>query len=247
MRFRPLLLPALAALVLAGCNKADSGSSAAAPANGEPVAAVAPPAGKAWADVLAASPEGGVVMGNPKAPIKLVEYGSLSCPHCAKLAQDGAAALTEKYVNTGKVSWEFRSFAIHPQDVPLTVLARCGGNETFFPLVEQVYANFDALSESTQKGAAKLGNMASVPPAERFTTMADALGFTDFFAARGISRDQAKACLTNAAAAEKVAAESDAASKAGIDSTPTLLINGGKVSGNTWAELEPALQKAGAR
>jgi protein-disulfide isomerase len=246
MRFRPLLLSACAALALAGCNKADT-PSAGSPAAGDPVAAVAPPAGKAWADIVAPSPEGGMVMGNPKAPIKLVEYGSLSCPHCAKLAQDGAAALTEKYVNTGKVSWEFRSFAIHPQDVPLTMLVRCGPTESYFPLVEQVYTNFDALSESTQKGAKKLGDLGAMPPAQRFTLIADALGFTDFFAARGIARDQAHTCLANAAAADKVAAESDAASKQGIDSTPTLLLNGAKLSVNTWADLEPLLQKAGAR
>ena len=246
MRFRPLLLSAVTALALAGCNKADS-PAGTAPAAGDAVAAVAPPAGKAWAEVVSPSPEGGMVMGNPKAAIKLVEYGSLSCPHCAKLAQDGAAALTEKYVNTSKVSWEFRSFAIHPQDVPLTMLVRCGPAESYFPLVEQVYTNFDALSESTQKGAGKLGNMGAMPPAQRFTLIADALGFTEFFAARGIARDQAHTCLANAAAAEKIAAESDAASKQGIDSTPTLLINGAKTSVNTWAELEPLLQKAGAR
>ena len=246
MRFRPLLIPALAALVLAGCGKSDS-AAPGGPSGGEPVAAVAAPAGKAWAEIITPGADGGLVMGNPKAPIKLVEYGSLSCPHCAKLAQDGAAALTEKYVNTGKVSWEFRSFAIHPQDVPLTMLVRCSGPDAYFPLVEQVYSNFDALSESTQKGADKLGNMAGVAPAQRFTLISDALGFTEFFAARGIARDQAHACLTNTAAAEKIAAESDAAAKAGIESTPTMLINGAKVSGNTWAELEPLLQKAGAR
>ena len=233
------------ALLLAACTKADA--PAAGPAAGEAAAAVAPPAGKAWADVVAATADGGMVMGNPKAPIRLLEYGSLSCPHCAKLAQDGAAALTEKYVNTGKVSWEFRSFAIHPQDVPLTMLVRCAPAEAFFPMVEQVYANFDALTKSTMDGAKALGDLSKVPPQARFTTMADALGFTRFFSARGISVDQAHACLTNQAAAEKVAQEADNWGKQGISSTPTLLLNGAQTGINTWAELEPLLQKAGAR
>ena len=190
--------------------------------------AVAQGTGGNWGAMVQLTPAGTHVVGNPAAKVKLIEYVSYTCPHCAKLAQDGAAALTEKYVNTGKVSWEFRSFAIHPQDVPLTMLVRCGPAESYFPLVEQVYTNFDALSESTQKGAGKLGNMGAMPPAQRFTLIADALGFTEFFAARGIARDQAHTCLANAAAAEKIAAESDAASKQGIDSTPTLLINGAK-------------------
>jgi len=142
-----LLILATLPLALAACNK--SGDSAP----GAPIAAVAPPAGKAWADVVAKTDDGaGVVMGNPGAPIRLVEYGSLSCPHCAKLAQEGMATITGTYVASGKVSYEFRSFAIHPQDIPLTVLARCGAPDTFFGLVEQIYTNFDAMSAGVEKG-----------------------------------------------------------------------------------------------
>ena len=127
------------ALGLAAC-KADPAADAATAEGpkGEPVAAMVPPAGKAWADVVAATPDGGMRMGNPAAPIKLIEYGSLTCPHCAKLSQEGFGPLVKNYVSTGKVSFEFRSFAIHPQDVPLTVLVRCAPTEAFFPLVEQI-------------------------------------------------------------------------------------------------------------
>jgi protein-disulfide isomerase len=53
----------------------------------QPAAKVAPPAGKAWQDVVVKTPEGGYLMGNANAPIKVVEYGSLSCPHCAEAQQ----------------------------------------------------------------------------------------------------------------------------------------------------------------
>ncbi|MDE2406220.1 MAG: thioredoxin domain-containing protein [Sphingomonadales bacterium] len=245
MNTKALLLTGLAlTLGLSACKKSED---ATAPADGAPVAAVAAPAGKSWTDIAAATPEGGMRLGNPNAPIKLVEYGSLSCPHCAKFSQDSSKALMEKYVGTGKVSYEFRSFAIHPQDVPLTVLVRCAPAEAFFPMVEQVYANFDALSASTQKGAPALNTVGSLPPDKRFIAIADALGFTDFFAARGISTDQAHACLADTKAAERVAAEAQAAGDAGIDSTPTILVNGTKVQGNTWADVEPVLQRSGAR
>ena len=71
--------------------------------------------------------------------------------------------------------------------------------------------------------------------------VAQAYGLIDFFAQRGISTDQAKSCLANVSAAEQVAKESDAASKAGIDSTPTIMINGDKVEAHTWPELETEL------
>lgn len=231
------------ALGLAGCKKSET----TAAATGEPVAAVAPPAGKAWADIVTATPEGGMLMGNPNAPIKLVEYGSLSCPHCAKLAAESFAKLSEKYVAWGKVSFEYRSFAIHGIDIPLTVLARCAAPEAFFGLVEQVYANQTALLDRAQKGQTAAEAAAKLPPAQRMIGVADAYGLTEFFSARGVPVDRAHKCLADTAAAEAVAKQAEEAGKQGIDSTPTLFINGVKEPAMTWVELEPALQAAGAR
>lgn len=230
------------ALGLAACKK-DAASDTAAPAG--PVAAAPPPAGKAWTDVVSATGEGGYLMGNPAAPVKVIEYGSLSCPHCAKLAQEGFPTLVGNYVNSGKVNLEFRSFAIHPQDVPLTMLAECAGPETFFPLVEDLYKNFDAVTEATMKGADQANKLSGLPENQRFVALADALGFTEFFAARGVSKDQSKACLANSANATKIAKFAESYSNNGIDSTPTLLVNGTKVEGAEWSALDAALKKAG--
>ena len=235
-----LLALAPLAMGLAGCKQ--EGTSAA---TAGPVAAATPPAGKAWTDVVAVSPDGGYVMGNPQAPVKVIEYGSLSCPHCAKLAQDGFPTLVGKYVTSGKVSVEFRSFAIHPQDVPLTMLAACAGPEMFFPLVEDLYKNFDAVTERTMKGADAANAALNLPDNQRFVALSNALGFTEFFAARGISVDQAKTCLTKPGEASRIAKLSEAYSAKGIDSTPTLLVNDTKVDGATWAELDAALKAAG--
>ena len=235
-----MLLPL--ALGISACKK-DAAGEVAAPAG--PVSATPPPAGKAWTDVVSATPEGGYVMGNPNAPVKVVEYGSLSCPHCAKLAQEGFPTLVGNYVTSGKVSLEFRSFAIHPQDVPLTMLAECAGPETFFPLVEDLYKNFDAVTESTMKGADQANKMSGLPADQRFVALADALGFTDFFAARGVSKDQSKICLGNVANATKIAKNAENYGNEGIDSTPTILVNGTKVEGGEWSALSAALQRAG--
>lgn len=241
-----LLVPL--ALGLSACKK-DEAESTEPVAAASALPAVAAPAGKAWTDVVATNAEGGVVMGNPNAPIKLVEYGSLSCPHCALLAKEGFAKLTGQYVASGRVSFEFRSFAIHAIDIPLTMLTNCGPKESIIPLTEQIYGNFDALlgAAQTQEAMEAAQQAMSLPENQRFVAAAKAQGLTQFFAARGISEDQANACLGNFAKANEIAGHSKAYGEAGVDSTPTLFINNAKLNGNTWAELEAALQRAGAR
>jgi len=250
---RRLSLAALAAplvLGLAGCGSKDDSTNTAAAPSGAPVAAVAAPAGQAWSQVVSATPEGGMRMGNPNAPLKLVEYGSLSCPHCAKLSQDGMQTLVDKYVNSGRVSYEFRSYVIHGAlDVILTQLANCGDPSTFFPMVEQLYANQDKWIAPVEQPNPQAQAAQSLPPAQRFGAMADAWGLTDWFAARGISKDQAHTCLANTAAADAIAKHTqDWYQNQGINETPTLYLNGSKLQGVAeWQQLEPALQNAGAR
>lgn len=244
-RFAPF---ALAVLALAACNK--SGDSSA-PIAGEAIKPIAAPAGTSWTDKVVATPEGGVRMGNPDAPLKLVEYGSLSCPHCAKMSQEGFEKLAKDYVASGRLSYEFRSFIIHPQDVPLTLLVRCGPVETVFPLVEQVYSNFDAMQAPLQDEAAtQKANAALQGPADqRMVGLADALRYTEFFAERGLPVDKAHACLADAAKVKQISDLNNKYAGEGINSTPTMILNGNKIDlpHSEWSELEPALKQAGAR
>ncbi|MCB8829698.1 DsbA family protein, partial [Escherichia coli] len=117
------------------CSKGgDAGNTGTPAAPAAPVAAVAAPAGQHWTDVVAQTKEG-YVMGNPDAPIKLVEYGSRLCPTCGALAREGYQPLTTKYVDSGKVSFEFREFLVHGAlDMPPTLLGNCTSKEAFFPL-----------------------------------------------------------------------------------------------------------------
>jgi protein-disulfide isomerase len=203
-----------------------------------------------WSDMVSATPDGGMLMGNPNAPIKLVEYGSLSCPHCAKLANDGMKTLVDKYVNTGRVSYEFRSFIIHGAiDVMLTEMAQCGDKATFFPLVEQLYATQDQWIALVEKNANQAQAAQNLPPQQRFGATADIYGLTDWFAARGVSKDQSHACLADTDTAQKIAARTQSwSTEQEIDSTPTLYLNGNKLTDvHEWDQLEPALQNAGAR
>ncbi|MFM5907244.1 MAG: thioredoxin domain-containing protein [Novosphingobium sp.] len=237
------------ALGLAACSKDDPAASASGTpvVSATPHAKVAPPAGKTWVEVVEVTPDGGYRVGNPNAPVKLLEYGSLSCPHCAKLAQDGFEKLFGDYIASGRLSFEFRSFAIHPQDVPLTLMVQCGPKESFPNLVEQVYANFDELGQATQRGAEQAQQSLTLPEKQRFVAMAQAIGLPEFFAQRGISVDQGKACLSDFAKATQVAKNAEAYGAKGINSTPTLFINDVQLDKTEWNALDAALQAAGVR
>ena len=250
LRPRHLLLAVIAAPFALGLAACKMDTETAAPA-GSPIAKVAPLAGQKWEDMVSATAGGGMLMGNPQATIKLVEYGSLSCPHCARFSQEAMEPLKAEFVSSGRVSFEFRSFAIHPQDIPLTVLVRCAPKESFFPLVEQVYGNFEAMQVPLQDPAVQKAAEAasSLPPAQRYPALSDALKFTEFFAARGVSVDQAHACLANIATATDVANNAKKYGEAGINQTPTLIINGFQLPSeqSEWPKIAEALRAAGSR
>lgn len=248
-RFALTTTAAALVLGLASCSKDDPSAAASGTpvVSATPHAAVPPPAGKSWVEVVEITPDGGYRVGNPNAPVKLLEYGSLSCPACAKLAQDSFKKLFGEYITSGRLSFEFRSFAIHPQDVPMTVLVQCGPKESFVNLVEQVYSNFDELGQATQRGAQAAEQALTLPENQRFVAMAQALGLTEFFAQRGISVDQGKACLADFNKATQVAKNAEAYGAKGINSTPTLFINDVQTDKTEWNGLDAALMAAGLR
>jgi protein-disulfide isomerase len=246
---RILFAAALAplALGLAGCGKEKSDANAGL--SGDAIARVAPPAGKAWADMVVKTPEGGYRMGNPDAPIKLVEFGSLTCSHCAEVSEKGSAELRDTFVASGRVSFEFRNFVRDAMDVTAAVLTRCGTPESFFPLTEQAFANQTAMIQNAQKAGDTVFNAAIAQPDDkRGLAMAQLLGLADFFAARGIAKDQAAACLANAAEAQALAKRTEEQAKQyNIEGTPTFLVNGQSIGSMGWDELRTKLQTMGAR
>jgi protein-disulfide isomerase len=157
--------------------------------------------------------------------------------------------LRDDYVNSGRVSYELRSVPIHGAvDLVLTRLLECAPKESAHPLAEQLWANNAAVVTPIQANAAAIEQAMSLPENQRFVAYADRGGLLDFFAARGISRDQAGVCLADAAAmkalAERLQAQTE---KDQVNSTPTFFINGNRVDESDWASVEAALQRAGAR
>ncbi|VWX52902.1 thioredoxin domain-containing protein [Novosphingobium sp. 9U] len=241
--FAAAALPLALALSACGDKKTDAAPS------GESAAKVAPPAGKAWSDVVTKTEEGGYRVGNPNAPIKLVEYGALSCSHCAQFAKESGEKLLNDYVGSGRVSYELRFFMLNAFDVPATLLATCGANEAVVPLSEQFWAWQPNMFTNLQTaGDPKIQQAAALPPAQRMQAIAQLAGMSEFFASRGISRDQGAACLADTAKADALAKQTETAStKYEVSGTPTFFINDAPVGTADWATLEPKLQAAGAR
>ncbi len=236
-----LILAPLA--MLAACGGGSGGNSSAPAA---PVEGAAPPAGQQWSQVVSETPEGGYRMGNPGAPVKLVEYGSRTCPACGAFAREGFEPLT-KLVETGKVSFEFRDFLIHgAPDVASAVLGRCAGTGAFFPLLEQMYANQAATLDKLQAAPPEFqARVQNLPPAQQVAAIAEQAGYIDFVKQRGIPEDKARQCLADMNTVQKLVAVTEKATE--VQGTPTFIINGEKAEGAvSWTQVEAALKKAGA-
>lgn len=246
LRSSSLLLSALPlALALAACDK--KADTAAAP-NGSPIAKIAAPAGKSWADTVTKTADGGYLMGNPAAPIKLMEVGALSCSHCAEFSEAAAAEIRDNFVASGRVSFEIRLHMNNALDVPAALLVTCGPVEATIPLADQFWANQKAMFAALQQNEALYQSAEKQAPEQRFATIARAGGMDTFFAARGIAADQAKACLADANKATAFVAATDKTGRdLEITGTPTFFINGSKLEVNTWPMVKVELEKAGAR
>jgi len=246
-KYRKIALAMLAAPLALGV--ASCGSSADNEAlAGEPIDPIVAPEGAQWTETVNISEMDGYVLGNPDAPIKLVEYGSLTCGTCANFAASASEKIKSEYVSSGRVSYELRNQIHNGIDLVLARLVRCGQKESFHPLSDQVWFNLNNVLTRAQANPQALDGAMNLPENQRFVAVGEATGLLDFFAARGLSRDQASICLADAASVSAIADRSNTQSaELGVTGTPTFFINDRKVDGNSWGDIEPLLQQAGAR
>jgi protein-disulfide isomerase len=201
-----------------------------------------------WTHVVAATPAGGFVLGNPKAKVKLVEYGSLTCPHCRAFDEEGVPTLLGKYVKSGQVSWEFRNYVRDAADVTAALIARCNGAKSFFALTRALFkdqAVWFGKARATPKE--QLQQLASLPPQEQFVSMAKLTGLDSWATAHGLPSAKSNQCLANPGSVDRLVQMTSAATEQHPDfaGTPTFLINGGMVKDvATWDRLEPQLKAA---
>jgi protein-disulfide isomerase len=246
-----LITCTMAALALAACKKNANGSEDGGGDNSKVTITTAnPPAGGTWADVVNET-SNGYMMGNPNAKVKLIEIGSLSCPHCKAFEMEGAPQLVDKYVKTGQVSWEFRPYIIHgPIDVAADLIVRCNGVKTFFPLSQALYKDQEVwLGKISAAPQDKVAQIQNLPPNQSFVQMAGLMGLQDWAAARGVPQAKSNQCLADE---KMINQEVQRTSDVNTDypdftGTPTFIING-KLQPNPpvgeWDKLEPLLKDA---
>jgi protein-disulfide isomerase len=199
-----------------------------------------------WSRTVAATPEGGFRMGNPGATVKLVEYGSLACPHCRHFEETGYKPLIQGYVRSGRVSYEFRNFLLNAPDISVSLLAHCAGPARFFPMSEAIFAaqpqwqsKLTTLSDAQKAELEKMSNSQAIV---RFAELG---GFAQIAARFGVTSARARQCLSDPKGLDRLLNITKTAEDAGITHTPTFLINGAVTDAATWEQLEPELKKAG--
>ena len=233
------------ALLLGGCGGSEESNLSAmansAPPQLDPIAA---PNGGDWTQTVTQTPEGGYLLGNPEAPVKLVEYASLTCPHCATFSEEATGPLRDTYIRSGRVSWEFRNFVLNAPDMAISILARCQPPAAFFQTVEQLFAQqgelLSAIDESENQ------RLQALPPEQLIAPLARAMDLEVFFARRGMPESRFNQCLSNPQGAQQLTdMTSRASTEQQVAGTPTFFINGERQeAADTWSNLEPRLRAA---
>ncbi len=240
-------LAGAAFVALAACNADKGVANGTAATSTTAVNPVAAPNNGDWSTIVSRTNQGGFAMGNPNAKVKLVEYGSLTCPHCAEFEEKGGQPLVDNYVKKGLVSYEFRNFVRDPYDITAALIARCGGAASFFGLTRAFYASQkDWIGKIQAADPKQMQALEGQSPQAQFKALADIAGFPAFAAMRGVPKAKTAACLADpAAATQLVTMNSDAVSNANVQGTPTFIINGETITdAATWELLEPKLKEA---
>jgi protein-disulfide isomerase len=211
----------------------------------EAATAAKPAPSRDWSRIVVATPEGGFRMGNPSAREKLVEYGSLACPHCRYFEQIGYKPLVQQYVRTGRVSYEFRNLLLNAPDIAVSLLAHCAGPAGFFPMSEVVYATQPQwLEKLAGLSDAQNAEMEKMTDAQRIVRYGEIAGFPQIAARFGVTPARARQCLSDTKGLERLVNITKTAEDAGITHTPSFLIVGKVTDAASWEQLETQLKRA---
>jgi protein-disulfide isomerase len=164
-----------------------------------------------------------MALGSAKAAVTIVEYASMSCPHCAAFDENVLPMLKSKYIDTGKVRFVFREFPLDIKAAAASMLARCiGGDnaEKFFGAVDTLFKLLDPLTEQTKDTLKLVGGQS------------------------GMSEQAVEACEKDQTLLDKLKADQAFAFDVlKVDATPTFFINGEMVKGAmSFEELDKKIR-----
>ncbi len=185
-------------------------------------------------------------IGNPEAEIKLVEFMSYTCNHCATFTRDGEGAIKLAYVPTGKVSFEIRHLLRDPVDLTAALLTQCGDparfmqNHAAIMLKQEEWFETAGKTSQAQRARWQFGSNSA-----RRQAMASDLGFYDIMERRGYTRTEIDRCLSDEDKAAALAETSQRDIETfGLQGTPSFLINDELLGGvHAWDTLQPKLDE----
>jgi protein-disulfide isomerase len=162
--------------------------------------------------LMAQGPLPDIVIGSANAPNTIVEYASMTCPHCAQFQTEVFPELKKKFIDTGKARYMLREFPLDNLAAAASMLARCSGNDRYYPLVDAMFA--------TQASWAVPG----VDAKDKLLQIARQAG---------MSREEFDKCLTDKDLFSKIVQTRQIANgKFQVDATPTFFINGKRLKGD---------------
>ncbi len=170
--------------------------------------------------------EGDAAIGPADAKVTLVEYGSPTCPACKAWHDNFWPEVKRDYVDTGKIKFVFREFAIHGAiDAGIFAIARCAGTDEFYSVIDEAMARQETIVTESSKGEA-------MPEL-------NALG-----AKFRMSPEQVQSCINDRTIIRRINdVRADAQGK-GIDSTPTFVLNGVVLASSDWRTIKPLIDAA---
>ena len=155
------------------------------------------------------------ILGNPEAPITIVEYASLTCPHCAHFANDVLPEIRKEWIDTGKAKLVLRDFPTDQAALPAAMIARCAPPERYYAFVE----TFFAAQEKWARASDYRGALAQLA---KFG---------------GMGKGEFDACLKNTELENRIVKERlIATTELQVDVTPTFFVNGNKFTGAPTVE-----------
>jgi len=155
------------------------------------------------------------ILGNPEAPITIVEYASLTCPHCAHFANDVLPEIKKEWIDTGKAKLVLRDFPLDEPALRAAMITHCAPPDRYYAFADTFFAAQEKWVRSTdyREALARLAKLG------------------------GMGKEEFDACLANTALENKIVeGRLKASQELNVDSTPTFFVNGSKLAGAPTAE-----------